>query len=260
MHIEPKKTRPILPPQDDLLAVIRESIEVVPERSVLVVSSKVVSIWRGRCVKAGENPLLTDKDVFAIAESELYIPRKETPYNLMHTIVQGMRIGSGGVDLSNGNGYFTLWPADPDSDADEIRSMLVAHYGLAEVGVIVADSTSTPLRNGVVGLALGYSGFLPMRDYRGKKDVFGRPLFLERTNVADCLATAGVAEMGEADECTPLALISDIHDITFSTERPTDPALTLKVPLKDDVFLPFFRSAPWKRGGSYNDSAEGLAL
>jgi len=251
MNIQAIRTRPLLPPQDDLLAVIAESLLELPDRSVLAVSSKVVSIWRGRCSKAKENAEFEDKDVFAIAESELYLPREMTPYNVMHTIVQGMRIGSGGVDLSNGNGYFTLWPKDPDGDAESIRAFLLKHYSVKEVGVIITDSNSVPLRNGVMGLAIGYAGFLPMRDYRGAEDVFGRPLRLERTNVADCLATAAVCEMGEGGESTPLACISDIHGITFSEERPTDPALCLKVTLEDDVFAPFFAHVPWKHGGGH---------
>lgn len=249
MHIHAIRTRPLLPPQDDLLAVIADSLDAIPPRSVVVVSSKVVSLWRGRCVEVSEDAGFEVKDVYAIAEAEWYLPREVTPYNLMHTIVQGMRIGSGGVDLSNGNGYLTLWPEDPDRDAEDIRAFLVSHYGIEEVGVIIADSQSVPMRNGVTGLAIGYSGFAPLRDYRGTKDVFGRPLRLERTNLADSLATAAVCEMGEGGECTPLACISDIHAITFTTDRPTDPALSLKVSMEEDVFAPFFARAPWQKGG-----------
>lgn len=255
MHIRAIHTRPILPPQDDLLAVIKESVESVPERAVLAVSSKVVSLWRGRCVKASDDVDLEAKDVHALKDAELYIPRSETPYNLMHTIVQGIRIGTGGVDLSNGDGYFTLWPEDPNGDAEVIRQYVMKEYSVEVLGVIITDSTSTPLRNGVTGIAIGYSGFLPMRDYRGMEDIFGRPLKLERTNVADCLATSAVCEMGEGHECTPLALITDIYGITFSDERPSDPTLALKVPFKDDVFLPIMQNAPWKKGGAYDEES-----
>jgi len=249
MYVHAIRTRPVLPPQDDLLAVIAESLQSLPPRSVLAVSSKVVSLWRGRCVEVPPDAGFEAKDVYAVAEAEWYLPRDATPYNIMHTIVQGIRIGSGGVDLSNGNGHLTLWPVDPDRDAEEIRAFLVAHYGVSEVGVIITDSQSVPMRNGVTGIAIGYSGFLPMRDYRGTEDVFGRPLRLERTNLADCLATAAVCEMGEGGECTPLACLSDIHDIVFSTDRPTDPTLSLKVSMEDDVFAPFFTQVPWKKGG-----------
>lgn len=59
MIIIPVKTRILLPPKDDLLGAIKESIPVLQESSIVAVTSKVISIWQGRCIAISE---IEDKD------------------------------------------------------------------------------------------------------------------------------------------------------------------------------------------------------
>ena len=59
MRIKAIKTRLLKPPKDDLYGVISSRIKKLPERSVLVMASKVVSIHQGRCVLKSK---VTDKD------------------------------------------------------------------------------------------------------------------------------------------------------------------------------------------------------
>ena len=51
MKVEVIRTKKLLPPKDDLYVAIRQSIKNLPERSVVVVTSKIVAIHQGRCVK-----------------------------------------------------------------------------------------------------------------------------------------------------------------------------------------------------------------
>ena len=44
-----------MPPKDDLLAAVSGSLKFLREKSVLVVTSKVVSIWQGRCIPIEQN-------------------------------------------------------------------------------------------------------------------------------------------------------------------------------------------------------------
>ncbi|HET7769087.1 MAG TPA: coenzyme F420-0:L-glutamate ligase, partial [Chloroflexota bacterium] len=115
---------------------------------------------------------------------------------------------------------------------------------------ILTDSRSTPLRRGVTGYALAHHGFRPLRDYRGTRDIFGRKLRSSQSNVADALAGAAVLEMGEGNEQTPIALITEVSDIRFlqRTPPPSDREFTsLEVPLEEDLYWPLMKRAPWKK-------------
>jgi F420-0:gamma-glutamyl ligase len=74
-----------------------------------------------------------------------------------------------------------------------------------------------PTRIGTTGVAIAVSGFEPVEDQRGKKDLFGNVLKVTFKAVADSLATIGVAVMGESNEAQPAAVIRGLKVI--STER-----------------------------------------
>ncbi len=86
-----------------------------------------------------------------------------------------------------------------------------------KVGIVVADSRLMPTRIGTTGVAIAVSGFEPVEDQRGKKDLFGNVLKVTFKAVADSLATIGVAVMGESNEAQPAAVIRGLKVI--STER-----------------------------------------
>lgn len=64
-----------------------------------------------------------------------------------------------------------------------------------------------PTRMGCTGIAIGVSGFNPVDDERGKKDLFGKKLRVTFKATADCLATIGVFVMGESNESIPIVVI-----------------------------------------------------
>ncbi len=250
MQVTAISSRRFLPPKDDLYTHLDESVVSLPERAVLAVSSKVVSIGEGRCILPPEGvDALEFKDRLAQAEADIYLVRDpEAPYTRFATITQGSFIGSAGIDQSNGNGYFILWPEDPMRSAREIRAHLMARHGITECGVIITDSKSSPLRNGVTGMTIGYAGFHAQRDYRGTPDIFGRLLKFERLNIADSLAAVATLAMGEGDECTPFVLMEDLPQVSFSERESTDPFLSLIVPMEEDLFAPFLQRVPWQKG------------
>jgi dihydrofolate synthase / folylpolyglutamate synthase len=250
MHIMPIKTRILKPPKDNLFSALQDSLGKVPERSIIAVTSKVVSIGEGRCV-AMES---IEKDDLIKQEAEWYLPRMHVPGAFItHTIKHGMVVGSAGIDASNANGYYILWPKDPHASARLIHEWLTKTYGVSDVGVIITDSHSTPSHRGVVGIALGHYGFLPLRDYRGHDDIFGRPLSVTMANIPDGLAAAAVAVMGEGAETTPIALITDIPHVLFSDEqaKKEDVCPSFEVPFAEDTFAPFFKNIPWEKGGGF---------
>lgn len=248
MIVKAVKTRKFLPPKDnfeDLLSAIKN----LKENSIVAIASKVVSIGEGRCVLSEKQ----EKDELIIKEADLYLERKYVPaQSVIFTIKNNVMVASAGVDESNAAGYFVLWPKDPEESAKRIWQYLKNKFNLKNLGVIITDSRVTPLRRGVVGVAVAYFGFKPLKDYRGKEDLFGRKFEMETSDIPDSLATAAVLEMGEGAESQPFAIITDVSYIEFMQKRyaPKNPELAFKMPEKEDVFYPFLTSVKWKKGGS----------
>lgn len=249
MIVKAIKTRKFLPPKDnlwDLLGVIRS----LKENSVVAVTSKVVSIGEGRCIPIEKFP---DKDRLVIMEADKYLPRAAVPHGLvMHTIKNNIFIASSGIDESNGAGYYILWPKDPQASAKKIWKFLKAKFKIKNLGVIITDSRLVPLKRGVVGITIGFFGFKPLRDYRGKEDIFGRLFKMETSNLSDSLATAAVLEMGEGEEQTPLSIISDIPYLEFTNKLLNEKTgdYSFKIPEKEDMFYPLIHAVKWQKGGS----------
>ncbi len=248
MKVKAIKVRKFLPPKDNLWDLL-SAVKLLKENSVVAVTSKVVSIGEHRCISIEKFP---DKDKLIIMEADKYLPRDVVPGDLvMHTIKNNIFVASSGIDESNGAGYYILWPKDPQASAKRIWDFLRKKFKLNNLGVIITDSRLVPLKRGVVGIAIGFSGFKPIKDYRGKKDIFGREFKMETSNMPDSLATAAVLEMGEGNEQTPIAIISDVPYLEFTKSQHKEKIgdFSFEIPEKEDMFFPFFSSVKWKKGG-----------
>jgi len=125
------------------------------------------------------------------------------------TIKNNTLMANAGVDKSNvPPGYASLLPIDARVSADQLRTEIKERTGKT-VGVMVIDSRTQPLRLGNIGMALGVAGFRPVADDRGRHDLFGNVMRITRRAIADNLASACTAVMGESDESVPIALIRD---------------------------------------------------
>jgi len=245
MQITPYHTKKVLP-KDDLFQILSESLpKDLPDKSVIAVSSKIIAICEGRVA----DPSKKSRDEIAKEEADWYLPRESNPFDVMVTIKNNVMVASAGIDQSNGNGQLVLWPKDVQKSANDIREFLILRWHLKNIGVIVTDSKLSPLRWGVTGVALSHSGFLAIRSYIGKPDVFGRPLKVETVNDADTLAAAAVGVMGEGSEQTPLAIITDIPFIHFVERNPTEKeSLGSMIDMHHEVFSPILSAVPWKQG------------
>lgn len=245
MNITAYKLRKIVPPKDDLFAAIKESKLTLREGDIVCVSSKVVSIGEGRCVPIEG----VDKEKLIEAEADWYMKAPKTSrWRKRFTIARGTMAGSAGIDESNGDGYYILYPKDAFLSARRMRTWLRKAYHVDKLAVVITDSTSLMLRRGAIGFALAWDGIDPLRDYRGTSDVFGRRIQVEMANLIDALAASAVLLMGEGAEQTPLAVISDAKNISFKNRSPKKDQLV--VAPDDDVFAPFFwHGKRWKKGG-----------
>lgn len=211
MQFLPIQTRVLQPPNDDLFAVLDESLPELKEKDIVVVSSKVVAIGEGRCVAKGD----FNKETHIKNEAQLVIPR---PYwGAPLTVTNNVMVSSAGVDLSNSADFYTLLPKNPFKSAKAIHRYLSKKHGLTNVGVIITDSRSEPCRYGAVGVSIGFWGIEPLISHVGKTDLFGRKIRVARSNVVDGLAAGAVVVMGEVDEATPIVIARDVPNAQFVT-------------------------------------------
>ena len=232
MNIRPIKTR-IFREGDTLVTFIEKRIPKLKNGSVLAVTSKIVALAEERVAN------VKDKDQIIRAESDWALRAKY----VWLTLKDGMLLANAGADASNADGKLVLLPEDSFKAAKKLQVALKKHYKLKKLGVLITDSRVTPMRSGVVGVALGYAGFKGLRDYRGKKDIFGRLLRFSGTNIADSLATAAVLVMGEGAECQPLAIIEGAP-VVFSEKVNRTEVL---ISAKDDMYGPLFKSVARKK-------------
>jgi len=73
--------------------------------------------------------------------------------------------------------------------------------------VIITDTCGRPFRFGVTGVAIGWSGISPIRDWRGVFDIHGRKLEITLEAVADEIAGMANLLMGEAGDSTPAVVV-----------------------------------------------------
>ena len=233
---------------DTLHTILDQYLPILQEKDIVVITSKIVSICQGQVIR---NDGTIDKHDLIHKEAEYYIDPEATHYDVMITIKQGTLIASSGIDESNGDNFFILWPLEPHKSAQEIWNYLKKKYNLQKLGVIITDSRTTPLRWGTIGVGIAWCGIEPLRNYIGKPDIYGRPLRMTKSSVLDGLSASAVMAMGEGNEQTPLAVIRDANFVVFTDIPPTDKEIEdLIINRKDDIYAPLINSPKWKKGGS----------
>lgn len=242
MIVKAIKTQRIEAGSTSLADLLDQVLNSMSEKSVLAITSKVVSLCENRVVEPGS----IDKQLLVSKESQYHLPSSISKYGSHFTITNSTLIPVAGIDESNSNGSYVLWPKDPWATASKIRHYLANRFNLDEVGVVITDSTSTPFRLGTTGIALSYNGFKPLNDYIGKLDLFGRPFKFSRSNIAGGLAASAVLVMGEGTEQTPLVTLEDLGFVNFEDADPSDEDLEgFRLSKEDDLYGPFLNSVEW---------------
>jgi coenzyme F420-0:L-glutamate ligase/coenzyme F420-1:gamma-L-glutamate ligase len=213
-------------PGDDLPALIAGALAASPavlplrDDDVLVVTQKIVSKAEGSIVdltaiepgaEAIEFAARWDRDprqVEVVLREARRIVRMANGVIITET-PHGFVCANGGIDASNvgpGSGdVVTLLPADPDASAAAIRAVIRERLG-HDLPVIVSDSFGRPWRYGIVDVAIGVAGLLPLDDLRGQPDADGRIMRSTVRAVADELASAAELALGKTAG-RPLALV-----------------------------------------------------
>jgi dihydrofolate synthase / folylpolyglutamate synthase len=239
------KTPRITPGSIELFQLLDDSIKELSERTVVAIASKIVALCESSVVPIGE---ATKSELVARGANQ-YLPSSSSQYGIQFTITDNTLILAAGIDESNGNDHYVLWPKNAQKTADGVREHLSERFGLAKLGVIITDSTCRPLRRGTTGIALAHSGFSALHNYVDTPDLFGKPFEVSQADIAGGLAAASVVAMGEGAEQTPLCILSDLEFVTFQQRNPTCSELArMRVLPEEDLFAPFLCNVAWEQG------------
>lgn len=232
MEFIPVKSKKVIWTDDDLVDVFLESGHALQERDIFVITSKVVSLEEKRIVPAEQ---CKNKQDLIRDEVDYYVGRGG--HNCHLTIKSNALLPTAGIDESNAQGHYILWPKDPFSSAEKLHSRMKKKLRLKDLGVLITDSHTTPFRSGVSGFAVSYWGFKGARCDIGKRDLFGRELKSTFVNVADNIAGPAVLLMGESGERIPFVIIRGAPvEFTEKTNRDE-----LMIPYDEDIYYPIFK-------------------
>lgn len=189
---------------------LRKNRFTLSDNDVIAIASKVVSVAERRIIALDEVEVSErvvriarkwriDRKLAALVLDEADAVIGGVPGFLL-TIKNGILTANAGIDLKNSPDRTAMrWPRDADASAAAMRNSLEREFR-ARLGVIIVDSRVTPLRLGTVGLAIGVSGIVPLRDHRRIRDLYGRKTKVTQTNVVDDLASSAHLLMGETRE------------------------------------------------------------
>ncbi|WP_244662776.1 putative folate metabolism gamma-glutamate ligase [Wolbachia endosymbiont of Ceratosolen solmsi] len=209
---------------------------------VLAITSKIISI----CQKQVVCKTACSKEELIKREADAIVDVDHNSYGIYLTIKDNILIPSAGIDESNGNEMYILYPKDVQKTALSIWNYLKTKHCIKHLGILITDSNITPMRLGVTGVALGWCGFEPFYSYIGKPDLYDQPLQVTQVNLLDALATSAVLVMGEGAEQTPMAIISGAPKIHFLTRLPTtEEEKSVKISMEEDLYSSLLMRARW---------------
>lgn len=213
------------------------------KNDVVAVSSKIVGLTENRIRKLDKAKPTTEARVLAkrfsldpffaqliLEESDKVVGGVE---RVLLTVKNGDAVANAGIDRKNAPlDSVVLWPKNPDLSAHKLRRRLKKRFG-KDVAVVIVDSRVTPMRLGTTGLAIGLSGFRPVEDVRGTKDLSGKPVEITLRAIADGIAATAQLVMGEAAERKPFVIIrgGPVHIVTGESIR------RAKLPWKDCLYM-----------------------
>lgn len=227
---------PLIKPGDNITEIILSSLEKqeinFQENDILIIAESPLATAEGRLVclndiKPGEKAkVLAEKYQLDPREMELILQECDEIFGGVPgaalTITKGTLAPNAGIDGSNApEGYVVLLPEDAQKSAGRIRREIKENCK-CNIGVVVGDSRTQPLRLGCVGIALGTSGMIPVEDARGTLDLFGKEMIITRKAMADNLVSAAQLIMGEAGESVPAVLVrgAPVHIVDDDIEMP----------------------------------------
>jgi coenzyme F420-0:L-glutamate ligase/coenzyme F420-1:gamma-L-glutamate ligase len=194
------------------LPLTRADVLVVTQKIVSKAEGAVVDLTtvtpRREAIKFAERYDRDPRQIEVVLREARRVVRMQNGVLITET-PHGFVCANGGIDASNvgpaSGSIVTLLPVDPDASAARIRAAIRARFGV-DVPVVMSDSFGRPWRWGIVDVAIGVSGLLPLEDLRGVADADGRVMKSTVRAVADELASAAELSLGKTAG-RPVALV-----------------------------------------------------
>jgi coenzyme F420-0:L-glutamate ligase/coenzyme F420-1:gamma-L-glutamate ligase len=214
---------PLIQRGDDIVPIFLDVIHAngleLEDGDIVAFADKIAAISEGRVIDlervepSEEAKALAERYALEPGFVEVVLQEADEVFGgvarALLTLKNDIIIANAGMDHKNAPVHSaTLWPSNPNATAAKLRGELERTTG-KRLGVLLVDSHVAPMRMGTLGFALGVAGFRPVKDCRGMKDLYGKPLRITRINLADDLASAAHLVMGETTERIAIAIIRD---------------------------------------------------
>jgi coenzyme F420-0:L-glutamate ligase/coenzyme F420-1:gamma-L-glutamate ligase len=194
------------------LPLTREDVLVVTQKIVSKAEGAVVDLTtvepRREAIKFAKRYDRDPRQIEVVLREARRVVRMQNGVLITET-AHGFVCANGGIDASNvgpaSGSVVTLLPVDPDRSAAGIRAAIRGRFGV-DVPVVMSDSFGRPWRWGIIDVAIGVSGLLPLEDLRGTPDANGRIMKSTVRAVADELASAAELALGKTAG-RPVALV-----------------------------------------------------
>jgi coenzyme F420-0:L-glutamate ligase/coenzyme F420-1:gamma-L-glutamate ligase len=246
LAVHPLPPLPDVRPGDDLARLLADAAPAdLRDGDVLVVAHKVVSKAEGRLrlldeIEPGERARALAAEhrkdprlVQAVLDESVEVVRARDGV-LVCATRHGLVCANAGVDQSNASrpGELVLLPEDPDASARRLRSGIQAARG-RRPAIVIADSFGRAWRLGQTDVAIGVAGLVPLDQWIGRPDAYGRELRATSIAVADAVAAA--ADLVRVkDSLRPAVLIRGLERYVTPDDGPGGAAL--RRPPEQDLF------------------------
>lgn len=216
-------------PKVKLLTTLLESIknnnQIIKNGDIIVIAQKIISKNEGRSVylkniipssssielgrKINKDPRIVE----LILQESRKIVRVFNNTIITETL-HGFICANSGIDQSNvskSKNRVLLLPRDPDKSADTIRKEIYKKTR-KNIAVLITDTFGRPFRMGQTNIAIGIAGITALKNYKGKRDMFGKIMKVTEIAIVDEIAGAAELVMGKT-KGIPIAIV---RNVTYS--------------------------------------------
>lgn len=208
-----------------LLESIKNNNQIIKNGDIIVIAQKIISKNEGRSIylnniipsprsielgrKINKDPRIVE---LILQESRKII--RVFNNTIITETLHGFICANAGIDQSNvskSKNRVLLLPRDPDKSADTIRKEIYKKTR-KNIAVLITDTFGRPFRMGQTNIAIGIAGINALKNYKGKRDMFGKIMKVTEIAIVDEIAGAAELVMGKT-KGIPIAIV---RNVTYS--------------------------------------------
>jgi len=205
-----------------LLQSLKNNNQIIKNGDIIVIAQKIISKNEGRTIslknilpssRSIELAKKTNKDPRIV---ELIIKESRKIVRVFNNTIitetqHGFICANSGIDQSNvskSKNLVLLLPRDPDKSANKIKKEIYEKTR-KNIAVLITDTFGRPFRMGQTNIAIGIAGINALKNYKGKRDMFGKILKVTEIAIVDEIAGAAELVMGKT-EGIPIAIVRNL--------------------------------------------------